>query len=134
MYNYATGLKEFFNPVPKAISKEKFTISTYRVFKYTKNLDGVECSQSASSPFFTHFTMLKKNTKPNLTFMPKCYENALPIKHAKYQNVMLLAQGYVGKNDMHFYQSLKSDEITLAEVEAESDVTDQNSPSDCESD
>ncbi|CAH1960846.1 unnamed protein product [Acanthoscelides obtectus] len=100
MYNYAAGLKDYFRPVPKAVSKEKFSISTYRVFKYTKNSGGVEVSQSASIPFFIHFMMLKKNYKPNLALMSKYYDNALPIKHAKYQNVMLLAQEYVGKNEM----------------------------------
>lgn len=33
MYNYVEGLKDFFIPLPKAVSKEKFTISAYRVFK-----------------------------------------------------------------------------------------------------
>lgn len=81
--------------------------------------------------FFTYFTMLKKNSIPNLTLMPKCYENALPIKHSKYQNGMLLAQEYVGKNEMNFYQSLKSDK---AEVDVDSDVTGSNSTGDSESD
>ena len=48
--------------------------------------------------------------------MPKFYENALPIKHAKYQNVMLLAQEYVGKNEMYFYQSLKKIKVNLLKV------------------
>lgn len=78
--------------------------------------------------------MLKKNSIPNLTLVPKCYENALPIKHSKYQNVMLLAQEYVGKNEMNFYQSLKSDKTILAEVDVDSDVTGSNSTGDSESD
>lgn len=60
--------------------------------------------------------------------MPKCYGNASPIKHAKYQNIMLLAQQYVGKND--FYHSLKSNK---AEVEVYLMSTDTNSSVDSES-
>jgi hypothetical protein len=40
---------------------------------------------------------------------------------------------YVGKNELYFYQSLKSDKITLAE-EVDSDITDRNSSVDFESD
>jgi hypothetical protein len=39
---------------------------------------------------------------------------------------------YVGKNELYFYQSLKSDKIILAEVD--SDITDRNSSVDFESD
>jgi hypothetical protein len=40
---------------------------------------------------------------------------------------------YVGKNELYFNQSLKSDKITLAE-EVDSDITDRNSSVDFESD
>lgn len=127
MYNYVEHLKLFFNSLPKAMSNEKFAISTYRVFKYTKNSNGVECSLSASTSFFTHFNMLKNNSTPNLTFMPKLYQGKLSLKHLKYENVMLLAKEYVGKNEMPFYESLTSDKPTSNPVD--SDAT-ESSPSD----
>lgn len=108
------------------MSKEKFSISSYRVLKYTKGLNGVECSSSASMSWFTHFVMLKNNAIiPNFNFIPKAYDCKLPVKHLKYENVMLLANEYVGKNEMYFYHSLKSNKNT--EQPSDLDATESNS-------
>ena len=131
MFNYSDYLKEFFHPVPKADLKEKFTITSYRIIQYKKNGNGVDCSAFASSPFLTHFSMLKTGVQPNLDRVALSYNGKLPIKHLKYQNVMLLAGEYVGRNDMHFYQSLKSDKHTSEPDECiDSDVTESDSDSD----
>ena len=60
MYNYVEGLKDFFCQC-QTQSLKKSLLFLHRVFKYTKNLDGVEVSQSASIPLFTYLTMLKNN-------------------------------------------------------------------------
>lgn len=110
VFNYTDHLKICFNPSPKSETKEKFTISSYRVFKYNKNTGGVACSAAASSDAaLTHFVLLKNSANPTLTNVTKAYLDKLPLKDLKYKNVMQLANEYIGQRDMHFYLSLKSD-------------------------
>lgn len=109
VYNFADHSKYFFLSVPK---ERETSVSSYRVLKYTKGLNGVECSSSARMSWFTHFVMLKNNAIPNFNFISKAYHCKLSVKHLKCENVMLLANEYVGKNEMYFYHSLKSDKNT----------------------
>lgn len=110
IFNYTDHLNFFFNLSPKSETEEKFAISSYRIFKYTKNTGEVACSAGASSDAaLTHFVLLKNTANPTLTNVTKAYLDKLALKDLKYKNVMQLANEYVGKRDMHFYLSLKSD-------------------------
>lgn len=130
VFNYTDHLKSFFYPSPKSETKEKFAISSYRVFKYTKNIGGVACSASASPDvLLSNFVLLKSNANPTLTDVGQAYSDKLTLKDLKYKNVMVLANEYVSKSDMHFYLSLKSDQCVEHQ---DSEVSDSDNNSDVE--
>lgn len=75
--NYTDHLKSFFYPYPKSRSKEKFGISSYRVFKYTKNGE-VACTHSASANApLINFVLLRSNANPTLNGVEQVYLNRL---------------------------------------------------------
>lgn len=126
VFDYVAHLRPFFIAIPKTDTKQKFSISSYRLFKYTKSSNSVECSESASAFNLTRFTVMKNNANLNLNMLPNCYESALLIKSAKYENVMLLAKEYVGRNEMPFYNSLQSDKPTADDVISEISESDNS--------
>lgn len=109
IYDFCSLVKEFSLQVPKNPNKEKFAVSTYRVFLYSELSDEIQCSKTAcGSLLFQKFTLL--NFKKSVQFTEKntCYNALLPIKDAKFKNVMQLATEYVPKSDLAFYYNLKS--------------------------
>lgn len=108
IFDFSSVVKLFALPSPKNQEKLKFTISKYRIFKYSNFSDEIECCESASASLFYKFKLLKYNNVVSFDTKEICYKDLLPLKDAKYKNVMQLALEYVPKSDMPFYNSLKS--------------------------
>lgn len=105
--DFVCHLKPYFLKTVKSDTKDRFLVSTYRVFRYIHNSDVLECSVSASMPIFSKFRLQKQSQ--NITLAAPCaYQGKLPIKPAKLKDTIALAEQYVPRNDMWYYEELKS--------------------------
>ena len=94
--------------------KERFKISTYRLFQYSKdNADVISVSVSTTGlSLFLHFSILKmEENYPTLQPSSPVSKIPLPVKNAKYKAVMQLASNYVPPDKLEFYRRLKSENI-----------------------
>lgn len=103
--------REHFKPIFKATFtsqniKMKFSISTFRVFKYETGSNFIECSTTASLPVFTKFSATKFRCILSLpaTKMTQIYP--LPINEKKVADVKLLVKKYVPEAYQHYYRRI----------------------------
>ncbi|CAG4974161.1 unnamed protein product [Colias eurytheme] len=68
-----------------------------------------------------------RNAQTELSVQPQkqCYDQALPLKRAKYKDVMQLVKNYVPPNKLYFYRSLKSEAVRPADEISSEDDDDQ---------
>lgn len=104
--NFSDHFKQLFKSAPKGPKREKFAISTYRLMRYTKNHQYIECSVSSGFVISTKFFM---NPNGNIAFpMPnnKAHSRPLEINPKKIKDLRDLVQKYVPLNDQGYYNRL----------------------------
>lgn len=105
--DFATHLKPFFKTTFTNKDKTKFSISSYRLFQYQKNIKYVECSSSSALPVFTRFYVQKENNLVLcLPFSPMIQPYPLPLKEKKAADVKLLSSKYVPAADQWYYRMI----------------------------
>ncbi|XP_057662606.1 uncharacterized protein LOC130897743 [Diorhabda carinulata] len=115
IFDFVNYLKPNFKKTVINQHRQKFAISKYKLILYEAN-SGIQCSESCNVPIYSTFNIqcstLDTNTAPN-----QLYKEKLPLKKVKYDNVMVLANQYVPKNDLSYYEKL-----TFAQGNTGSDV------------
>lgn len=87
----------------------------------------IQCSKTVNIPLMEDIRLMDTNTiKITLNKLKLAYKTSLPLKAAKFKDVMDLARKYVGHNEIHFYEALKSDNTEVDEPEITEDEWDQS--------
>lgn len=68
--DFTNHFKAIFKTTFSSTDKSKFLISTYRIFKYDKGSNFVECSLATGMPLFTKFSALKSGTTITVLSLP----------------------------------------------------------------
>lgn len=105
-------LKTYINTENK---KEKWLISKYKIFDYVldEGIPRLRVSLNHSLLNSKEFRLEKQPNVP-ITFPlnpAPLYTEALPLKEPKYKDVMELAEKYVPRDDMIFYDGLKCENV-----------------------
>lgn len=101
--------------------KEKLAITQYRLFRYScENKVVVQCSKTLSGLVMSQFAIRRPNVSLSLP-SKQLYRSMLPIKDAKFKDVMKLAHKYVPPSDMWFYNTLQSASLQDQIVSSSSD-------------
>lgn len=118
IYNFSEALSPYFKKIIINREKEKFQISKYKVLEYSREHENeIWCSKSSGLLSFSKFNIQKSLSETPEITKNKLYNQALPLKKSKYDNVMLLARKYVPLADIDFYNRLLSDEVTAQETD-----------------
>jgi hypothetical protein len=127
--DFSSCFQPFFKKSVFDEQKEKFFITKYKVFEYSDtHSDELWVSKDMNFVGIYKFKLLKPGVTPCLFPANKMYSSRLPMKAAKHQDVMKLAQKFVPANDMWFYNSLP---LNLA-VNGNSDEETENQDEDLE--
>ena len=115
IYNYADFYKPFFKKVVVNTRKEKFAISKYRLFQYSKeHMRVVRCSVNSLGAIYSDFC-IQKNVEIPLAASPALlYDAPIKIKNAKVKDILALAEKYVPLSDKWFYDQLSLNNPSIA--------------------
>lgn len=120
--DFSGFFQPFFKKVVTNNKKEKFAISTYRLFKYSKeHMHVVRCSVNSSGTVFSDFNIQKPGAIPANSVPKRLYNAPLKIKDAKVKDVQSLVEKYVPLADKWFYQQLATDETVDNDTDSGSD-------------
>lgn len=111
--NFSGHFENHFKKVIMNAEKKRFKISQYRIFQYNNDHPHtIAVSVSTGVPIFESFQILR-DTEDNLSVKTNhlVYNSPLPVKKAKYKDVMQLATNYVPQNEIKYYQALKSEDV-----------------------
>lgn len=107
--NHTEHFKKVFKSF-KGTGKQKFAISTYRIFKYTRNKAFIECSVTAGITVFSSFSLIKTNRQSQLSLPSElAYKNRLLINDKKIKDCKSLVQKYVPLADQAYYNTIFGD-------------------------
>lgn len=124
--DFILNFKDHFAPhFRKVISTKKcqFKISKYKLIKYdVTEMPKILCSESVRMTTFTDFIILKKNADPSMP-TDALYCKPRLLKPLKFKHVMEIAEEYVPKHDMWFYDAIR-------EAQGDKDTELQNIESD----
>lgn len=118
--NFSTHFDGHFKKVITSANKTRFQISKYRIFEYSKeHLNHIRVSISTGLPIFMEFQILRDiHNDIQMDVNIPVYGQPIPLKKAKYMDVMQLATRFVPLDQMTFYNGLTS-EALLATQELE---------------
>ncbi|CAH1640743.1 unnamed protein product [Spodoptera littoralis] len=85
-----------------------------------------EVSVTTGTPVFDYFPIMR-NAQAQLSVLPQkpLYDHALPLKKAKYNDVMQLVKNYGPPNKLYFYRALKSEAVGPTDDISSEDDDDQ---------
>lgn len=110
IYDFGTHFQEYFKKYIVNEKKEKFSISKYRVFEY-RSTHPSEVWVTENMNFYEEscvkFKILKGSSLPSTLPTNKVYKEQLPVKPAKYADIIKLVNKFVPQNDIWYYDNLK---------------------------
>lgn len=120
--NFSDHFKGLFKKMVTNQRKVKFGLSGYRKLEYNGKM--IMCSTIASAMLHEDFVLQKPGAVLSLPNPDQhLYNGVLPIKQAKYLQVMDLAQKYVPPDCMWFYENLRCTEERATQEESDGSVT-----------
>lgn len=120
--NFSDHFKGLFKKMVTNKRKVKFGLSGYRKLEYNGKM--IMCSTIASAMLHEDFVLQKPGAVLSLPNPDQhLYNGVLPIKQAKYLQVMDLAQKYVPPDCMWFYENLRCTEERATQEESDGSVT-----------
>lgn len=125
--NFTQHYECHFKKVITNAEKIRFKISQYRIFQYSKDhIETIAVSATTGTPIFDYFPIMR-NVQANVSVLPQklLYDHALPLKKAKYKDVMQLVKNYVPPNKLYFYRALKSETVGPSDDVSSEDDDDQ---------
>lgn len=111
--DFNNHFKPMFKATFSSTEKSKFLISSYRIFKYEKGSNFVECSLATGMPLFTKYSALKSGTTLfSLPTYKMTQAYPLPINEKKVKDVKTLVEKYVPGADQWYYKQIFGEEPT----------------------
>lgn len=105
IFDFVNYLKPYFKKTVINQHRQKFAISKYKLILYDQESSGIQCSETCNTPIYSTFNIQRGTF--DFTLQPnRLYDQKLPLKKLKYANVMVLANQYVPKNDITYYENL----------------------------
>ncbi|CAG4931633.1 unnamed protein product [Parnassius apollo] len=109
-----------------ALNNEECEVLT---FDYQQNMPLPKVpavSVTTGTPVFDYFPIMR-NAQAQLSVLPQkpLHDHALPLKKAKYNDVMQLVKNYVPPNKLYFYRALKSEAVGPTDDISSEDDDDQ---------
>lgn len=106
--NFSLSFDSVFKKSVTNASKEKFSISKYRLFEYDSSHSRfVRCSLNTNAIVHSDFAIEKSCISGTSNVVPeRLYANVLPIKKAKMKDVKDLVEKYVPQVDQWYYSQM----------------------------
>lgn len=113
--NFSTHFDGHFKKVILSANKQRFQISKYRIFEYSKeHLNHIRVSVSTGLPIFIEFQILRDlQSNIQMDVAIPVYSQPIPLKKVKYVDVMQLATRFVPVDQITFYNRLTSEALAV---------------------